>query len=106
MKISIAVRNSITEETRKKLSEAHKGKIINEETRKKMSKSNSGVNNGFYGKKHSLESRQKISANNIHAKNTVWINNGKINKRAKKEDLQSYLEKGFVLGRITPQNKF
>lgn len=71
-----------------------------------MSEKHTGKNNPFYGRKHTLEARQKMSAKNTHTKNTVWINNGKINKRVKKEDLQSYLEKGFVLGRITPQNKF
>lgn len=96
----------MTEDVRKKQSEAHKGKKHTDETKKKMSEKQSGTNNGFYGRKHTLEARQKISAKNTHAKNTVWINNGTNNKRAKKEELQLYLENGFVLGKITPQNKF
>ena len=51
---------SIAEETRQKLSEAHKGKIPSEETRKKLSKATSGVNNPFYGKKHTDETKQKL----------------------------------------------
>lgn len=90
LKISIA-RQHITEETReryresaknrscetlKKMSEAHKGctvwnkgktNIYSAETLKKMSESASqrtGENNAFYGKKHSAETKEKISSAN------------------------------------------
>ena len=50
-----------TDEARKKMSEAHKGKTISEETRKKMSIVKSGENHPMYGKHHSEETRKKIS---------------------------------------------
>ena len=60
-------------ETRKKLSDAHRSRApISNETRKKLSKANSGKNNAmygkckelnpFYGKKHSPETKEKMSA--------------------------------------------
>ena len=61
-------------ETRKKMSEAHKGKHFSEETRKKMSESKKGKN------------RQ--------AKGTQWFNNGVKSIRAKT------CPEGFVKGRI------
>lgn len=77
----------ISDETRRKMSEAHKGKRhsdstkekisknhadvsgINhplygthrsEETKRKLSKANSGINGGFYGRHHTKESKQKM----------------------------------------------
>jgi group I intron endonuclease len=47
-------RKPLSDETKKKLSEAHKGKIISEETRKKISTANKG-------KKRSEESKKRIS---------------------------------------------
>ena len=66
-----------TEETKKKISESKKGKILSEETRKKMSESHKGKNYGrigennpmygktgesnpFYGKHHTEETKKKI----------------------------------------------
>ena len=46
-----------SEETKRKISKSHKGKIINKETRKKMSEAHKG-------KKASIETRKKLS--NIH----------------------------------------
>lgn len=57
-------------ETRKKLSESHKGRIawnkgkkgcFSEESRKKMGESRKGLKNHFYGKHHTEESRKKMS---------------------------------------------
>lgn len=50
-----------SEETNQKISKSLKGRKIPKETRQKISKSNSGENNAFYGKKHTLESRLKMS---------------------------------------------
>lgn len=53
-----------SEETKKKIGEAHKGKIVSQETRDKQSKSRKGKfcgkDNPFYGKKHSEETIQII----------------------------------------------
>ena len=54
----------ISEETRKKLSEAKKGKSRSEETRRKISEANKGENHHFYGKSHSEETRRKLSEKN------------------------------------------
>jgi hypothetical protein len=51
----------LSEETKQKISKANLGKVVSEEAKKKNSKSHSGMNNHFYGKKHTAESRQKIS---------------------------------------------
>ena len=76
----------LSPETRKKLSEAHKGQVpwiagkkhteearkkiheanlrrkpISEETKKKKSEASKGEKNGFYGRRHTEESRRKMS---------------------------------------------
>jgi hypothetical protein len=60
-----------TEEHRKNMSKAHMGMKMSPEARKNMSKAQSGENNpnygktgtaaAFYGKKHTEETRRKIS---------------------------------------------
>jgi hypothetical protein len=62
-----------SEETRQKLSEAHKGKTPSEETRQKMSSAKKG-NTNMLGKKSSEETRQKMSESKKGNKN---INFGK-----------------------------
>lgn len=52
------------EETRKKMSEAHKGKHLSEETRRKISIANKGKNNPNYGKHLSEEHKRKIGKSN------------------------------------------
>lgn len=52
---------TLSDETRRKLSESHKGKHHNEESRRKMSESHKGEKNPFYGKHHSDETRRKMS---------------------------------------------
>ena len=70
-----------SEETKKKLSEANKGKHISEETKKKMSEAKKGKyigkDNSFYGKHHSEESKKKMSE---AIKGKHWFNNGKENR--------------------------
>ena len=46
---------TVSEETRKKLSDVNKGKTLSEETRKKISEALSGEKNYMYGKSHSEE---------------------------------------------------
>lgn len=50
----------ISEETRKKLSDSHKGKVHSEETKKKMSEIKQGKNNPYYGKSHTEETKIKM----------------------------------------------
>jgi group I intron endonuclease len=49
------------EEVRKKISDSLKGHVISQETRNKISEANSGENHPLYGKKHTEESRNKMS---------------------------------------------
>lgn len=53
-----------SEETRNRMSAAHKGKKLSEEHCAKISAANKGKENPMYGKKHSEETRTKISAAN------------------------------------------
>lgn len=50
-----------TEETRRKISEAHKGKTHSDDTRKKMSEALKGENNPIFGKHHTDETKKKMS---------------------------------------------
>lgn len=50
----------MSEESRKKMSEAAIGKIISDETRKRMSKAKSGKGNAMYDKPITEEHRQKL----------------------------------------------
>ena len=52
---------SYCEETRRKISEAHKGKKLSEEARRKMSEAHKGEKHNNYGKPLSEETRRKIS---------------------------------------------
>lgn len=64
--------------------------------------------NGFLGKKHTNQTKQKISqsATGKHkgTKNsqygTCWITNGIENKKIQKEELDIWLERGYYKGRI------
>jgi len=58
-KISEANKN-ISEETRKRMSESHKGKRLSEETRKKMSEAQKGEKSHNYGKHFSKETCKRI----------------------------------------------
>ena len=83
IKMSIAKKN-MSDETKRKMSESHKGKHHNEETKLKMSIANQG-------KHHSEEAKQKMS---IAKQGRHWFNNGIITVLAKS------CPEGFVRGRI------
>ena len=86
-KISKAVRGknhplygkSVSDETKKKMSNSLRGRIMSDESREKMSKSHIGRPGtyGFKGKSHTEETIQNM-------KNRKWWNNGHINKHTKK----------------------
>ena len=86
-----------TEEAKKKMMEAHKGKPVSEETKKKLREAKKGENNPFYGKKHTEESKKMMAEakkGNTWTKGRLWFNNGEINKRC------FDCPPGFVPGRI------
>ena len=71
----------ISEETKRKLSEINKGKHPSKEVRRKISEACKGEKNGFYGKKHSDETKKKLSDGvTKRNKGRHWYNNGEINK--------------------------
>ena len=53
-----------SDEIRKKISEANKGRKCNNKTKIKISIANTGEKNGMYGKKHSKETKKKIGKSN------------------------------------------
>ena len=103
-----------SEETKKKLSEAMKGKQKSEETKKKLSEANKGENNPNYGKHFSEETRKKMSEaqkgkhlseetrkkiseakkENTNVRGRHWYNNSEINIRAYE------CPDGFVPGKL------
>ena len=52
-------------ETRKKISDSRKGKVLSEECKRKISEHNKGEGNPFFGKTHSEEAKRKMSENNF-----------------------------------------
>ena len=70
-KISEAKLNKpLSDKARKKVSDANKSKILSAETRRKMSDAQTGEKNHFFGKKHSDETKAKVSL----AKKAYWAN--------------------------------
>lgn len=63
----------LSDETKKKLSEAHKGIFHSEETKKKMSESRKGENNPMYGKGYLLKGK-----NNVRAKSVICLTTNKV----------------------------
>lgn len=86
-----------SEETKQKISNALKGRTYTDEYKYKVSVRQTGCNNSFYGKSHSKETRKRISEN---TSNRIWINDGHQCKRVKPEELQLFLDIGWVKGRI------
>lgn len=80
--------------------------INNGKINKFISKSdlNDYINEGWYkgiivnrhGFKHSLSAIQKIKNDQ---QNRIWIHQGNKNKKIKKEDLDKYIDNGYILGR-------
>lgn len=71
----------VSEETKRKISEAHKGRHRSEETKNRISEALKGRPGSNKGKKFSEEHKNKISESNKgKSKGKKWFNNGKINK--------------------------
>jgi len=73
----------ISEETKRKISKSEKGKKTSEETKRKMSKSASGKNNPMYGKKHTEKTKNKMSLSR-QGKNAPWYGK-KLTKEARRK---------------------
>jgi hypothetical protein len=124
----------VSDETKEKIRRGHKGlsshrkdlsyeqeygKEKSDEIKEKLSEGHpnfSGSNNPYYGKKHSLEIRKKIS-DRIHAnstpeerskiacttKNRIWVKNEEINenKMIPQSEINYYIENGWQRGRLS-----
>ena len=67
-----------SEETKKKIGEASKGRYISEDTKQKLSEINKGNKHPMFGKHHSEEAKQKISINHAKSKNVICITTNKV----------------------------
>ena len=88
----------VSETTRKKMSEAKKGKTLTKEHKLKISLAQKGEKGNNYGKQIPQEIKNKISKT---VSNQVWINNGIICKRVDKNKTDAYIKDGFVFGRLS-----
>ena len=80
-----------SEETKQKMSETRKWRTLSEEWKRKLSEAQKG-------KHHSQEIKRKMSeAAKGRNKDTIWINNGIVNKRIQ---LDESIPEGFVRGRL------
>jgi hypothetical protein len=99
----------ITDDTRKKLSEARKGHEMYKDPIR-----NKKISESLLGNKHSEERKEKIrqkALGRIHSletrekrgksiSNLLWMNNGQKMIRVNKEVKDAYLSKGFSLGKL------
>lgn len=72
-----------------------------EETKAKISKNGKGK--GMTGKNHSIDTKQKMSKSqkgNTNVLGKKWINNGIETKYINAEDLEQYINDGWVYGRL------
>lgn len=102
--VSIKKGRKISEQARRNTSEAHKGIKPTKETRQKMSISHKGERNGFYGKTFSDETLKRFSK---LRKGRIWVKNLETNTETTTypEELQNYLDKGFIKGRLFARGK-
>lgn len=95
-----------SKETKEKIRQAALKQVISDETRKKLSENNAMKNNldlrkkvseKLTGRTCSLEHRANVAKANI---GTVLVNDGGKSKRIKKEDLPKYINSGWIKGRL------
>ena len=91
---------TLTEETRRKMSESHKGHSVSDESRRKISETKKCQPSPMKGKTHSEESLRKMSESHKGhpptkgSKGMHWYNNGKVNKFAYE------CPEGYIKGRL------
>lgn len=93
----------LSKEYREKLSKAHLGKSpgnkgvpCSEETKRKLSIANKGKSSWCKGLHLSETTKTKISQS---LKNRIWVNNGTHRTLVNADEVQAYLDQGYVLGR-------
>lgn len=72
-----------SEETKKKMSKAGKGRVFTKEHRENIGKARRGKNNYFYGMHHSEKTKRKMSKSSIGEKNPMF--NKHFSKEAKRK---------------------
>lgn len=78
----------------------HIGRKVSEETRKKISEALTGSTRG----PHTEETKKKIGMkNSIVLRGRVWVNNGTESHQIPPEKLDEYLNKGYVKGLLIPE---
>ena len=91
---------TLSEESKRKIGLASKGRKQSAEARRKNSEKNSGENNHMFGKTHSPEARAKIS---MAAKNRKGPNKGKSMSAEQKEKIRQSVKARYELNRqLTP----
>lgn len=98
MKEKAKNRKPVSNETREKLSKIHKGIKFTEDHKRKISEAQKGSKGNNYGKKLPDDVKSKISNT---MSNQVWMNDGNRSYRINKELVYEYIEKGFILGRLS-----
>ena len=86
----------ITEETRKKMSDAQKGKKHSKETKELLSKILKGKPSHWRGKKQTKEHAKKRTEIQI---GKVWVNDGTSSRFVTREESEILLNQGFKIGR-------
>ena len=91
-----------TDESKKKMSNSHKGKLWTEAQRKVLTPTRQGVNNSMYGKHHTEETKNKIknslARHYLTSNKKVWVSTDLDNKLILEKDLDKYLNLGYSLG--------
>jgi len=89
-----------SEETKEKIRQGNLGKTLSEETRKKISENHhdiSGKNNPMYGKTHSPETIEKLRERAKNRPKRYWVNNG---IKEKLNNIDENIPIGYNKGRV------
>lgn len=88
----------ISEETKKKISDSRKNHVVEPETKLLIS----NTLKDYYQSEEGMRKRQSLSKKHKglsnSTKNTIWVNNGLINKRVPNIELDDYISKGWNRG--------
>ena len=89
-----------TDETKRKIAYANSIRVVTEETRKKLSKERKGKPlTQAHKDKIGVRNSELQGGNRNSQYGTCWVYNEAGNKKIKKDDLQQYLDAGYVKGR-------
>ena len=76
---------TLSDETKRKLSEANKGKTLSDETKRKLSEANKGENHPMYGKHLTEEVKRKISEANKGENNPKYWKGKHLSRETKRK---------------------